>query len=53
MKEEIQRTIQKLEDMKWITVNNDLNREALATVFVDILKEMSVKKFLTIFSFDN
>lgn len=49
MKEEIARTIEKLEKMGWITVNDNLNRDALPAVFLDIMKEMSVKKFIQIF----
>lgn len=50
MNEEIERTIKKLEELGWITVNEHLNREALVAVFIDILKEMPLKKYLDIFT---
>lgn len=49
MQKEILRVINKCEEMGWITVNEHLNKEALAAAFMDILKEMSLKKAIEIF----
>ena len=50
MEEEIKRTIEKLVEMKWITINEKLNPDAVTSAFIDILKDMSLKKFVDIFT---
>jgi hypothetical protein len=49
LQQEILRTINKAEEMKWITVSEHLNKEALVAVFLDVFKEMSLKRALEIF----
>lgn len=50
MEKEILRAIAKCEEMGWITVNEHLNREVLARAFTDVLKDMSLKRFVEIFN---
>lgn len=50
MKEEVLRTLLKCKEMGWITINENLNEEALAATFVEIMKDMSLKNFIDIFS---
>lgn len=49
MKEEILRAIDKCEEMGWITINPNLNKEAIAGAFLDIFKDMSLKRAMEIF----
>jgi len=46
MKEEVLRVLNKCEEMKWITINEKLDRGALAGVFVELLKDMPLSKFV-------
>ncbi len=49
LQQEILRTINKAEEMGWITVNEHLQKEALVAVFLDVFKEMSLKRAMEIF----
>lgn len=54
MKEEVLRTIKHLESKGWITINEHLEPAALAAVFVEVLKDMPLSKFVEIFNpFEN
>lgn len=53
MQEEILRTINKCEEMGWITINPKIRKEALASMFLHIIQEMSLKKFTEIFNIFN
>lgn len=50
MQEQVLRAIQKCKEENWITVNEKLTDEAVASVFVEIMKDMSLKDFVEIFS---
>lgn len=52
MKKQLMVALEKLEKDGWITVPENLNREALAAVFIEIMKEMTVKDYLSIFRID-
>lgn len=50
MEKEVLRTINKMEEMKWITINPNLNKEAIAQLFIEILKEIKLKDYINLFT---
>lgn len=49
MEKEILRVLNKMEEMQYITINEHLNREALARMFLEIFKDMTLRRTLEIF----
>lgn len=50
IEKEIKRIITDMVNSKWITLNKNLNPEAVTILFVDLFKEIKLKDYLEIFT---
>lgn len=50
MKDQVKKAFEEMEKNGWITVNSSLNREAISLVFIEILRDIPVRKALEAFN---